>query len=86
MAQQKRSQLFQFKAKHFSFNIDGGRCETCKGDGTVTVEMQFMADVVLTCEQCKGTRFKDEVLEVTYHDKNIHDILELTVYDAFDFF
>ena len=86
MAQQKRSQLFQFKAKHFSFNIDGGRCETCKGDGTATVEMQFMADVVLTCEQCKGTRFKDEVLEVTYHNKNIHDILELTVSDAFDFF
>ena len=86
MARQKRSKLNQFKAKHFSFNIDGGRCNHCKGDGEVTVEMQFMADVVLTCEECKGTRFKEEVLEVQFQEKNIHDLLKLTVQEAYDFF
>ena len=86
MARQKRSKLNQFKAKHFSFNIDGGRCDHCKGDGEVTVEMQFMADVVLTCEECKGTRFKEEVLEVQFQEKNIHDLLKLTVQEAYDFF
>jgi excinuclease ABC subunit A len=86
MARQKRSKLNQFKAKHFSFNIDGGRCDQCKGDGEVTVEMQFMADVVLTCEACKGTRFKEEVLEVQFQEKNIHDLLKLTVQEAYDFF
>jgi len=86
MARQKRSKLNQFKAKHFSFNIDGGRCDQCKGDGEVTVEMQFMADVVLTCETCKGTRFKEEVLEVQFQEKNIHDLLKLTVQEAYDFF
>ena len=86
MARQKRSKLNQFKAKHFSFNIDGGRCDQCKGDGQVTVEMQFMADVVLTCEACKGTRFKEEVLEVQFQEKNIDDLLKLTVQEAYDFF
>ena len=86
MARQKRSKLNQFKAKHFSFNIDGGRCDQCKGDGEVTVEMQFMADVVLICEVCKGTRFKEEVLEVQFQEKNIHDLLKLTVQEAYDFF
>ena len=86
MARQKRSKLNQFKAKHFSFNIDGGRCDQCKGDGEVTVEMQFMADVVLTCEACKGTRFKEEVLEVQFQEKNIHDLLKFTVQEAYDFF
>ena len=86
MARQKRSKLNQFKAKHFSFNIDGGRCDQCKGDGEVTVEMQFMADVVLTCEACKGTRFKEEVLEVQFQEKNIHDLLKLPVQEAYDFF
>jgi len=86
MARQKRSKLNQFKAKHFSFNIDGGRCDQCKGDGEVTVEMQFMADVVLTCEACKGTRFKEEVLKVQFQEKNIHDLLKLTVQEAYDFF
>ncbi len=75
-----------FKASHFSFNIDGGRCDECQGEGIIQIEMQFMADVKLTCESCKGKRFKNEVLEVAYRGKNIHDILELTVDDAIDFF
>src|SRR5207302_9568205 len=68
-----------FTAGHFSFNIPGGRCEACQGDGTVTVEMQFLADVELICEECRGTRFKSAVLEVRYRDKNIHELLGLTV-------
>ena len=68
-----------FTAGHFSFNIPGGRCETCQGDGTVTVEMQFLADVELICEECKGTRYKPQVLEVRYRGKNIHEVLNLTV-------
>jgi excinuclease ABC subunit A len=75
-----------FSAGHFSFNIPGGRCETCQGDGTVTVEMQFLADVELICEECKGTRYKAQVLEARYHGKNIHEVLNLTVKEALKFF
>jgi excinuclease ABC subunit A len=75
-----------FAAGHFSFNIPGGRCETCQGDGTVTVEMQFLADVELICEECKGTRYKPQVLEVRYRGKNIHEVLNLTVKEALKFF
>ncbi|HKT70010.1 MAG TPA: hypothetical protein VJP83_11260, partial [Terriglobales bacterium] len=75
-----------FSAGHFSFNIPGGRCETCQGDGTVTVEMQFLADVELICEECKGTRYKPQVLEVRYRGKNIHEVLNLTVKEALQFF
>ncbi len=75
-----------YTAGHFSFNIPGGRCEACQGDGTVTVEMQFLADVELICEECKGTRYKPEVLEVRYHGKNIHDVLDLTIKEALHFF
>src|ERR1700733_2766124 len=75
-----------FGAGHFSFNIPGGRCETCQGDGTVTVEMQFLADVELICEECQGTRYKAQVLEVLYRGKNIHEVLSLTVKEALKFF
>src|SRR3989440_773042 len=75
-----------YAAGHFSFNVPGGRCETCQGDGTVTVEMQFLADVELVCEECRGTRFKSSVLEVRYHGKNIHEVLQLTVREALAFF
>jgi excinuclease ABC subunit A len=75
-----------FTSGHFSFNIPGGRCETCQGDGTVTVEMQFLADVELICEECKGTRYKSQVLEVRYHGKNIHEVLSLTIKEALRFF
>ena len=75
-----------FSAGHFSFNIPGGRCEVCQGDGTVTVEMQFLADVELICEECKGTRYKPQVLEVRYRGKNIHEVLNLTVKEALKFF
>jgi excinuclease ABC subunit A len=75
-----------FGAGHFSFNIPGGRCETCQGDGTVTVEMQFLADVELVCEECKGTRYKPQVLDVRYRGKNIHEVLNLTVKEALKFF
>ncbi|MEP6924055.1 MAG: excinuclease ABC subunit UvrA [Pyrinomonadaceae bacterium] len=75
-----------FDASHFSFNVPGGRCEVCQGDGTVTVEMQFLADVELLCEECKGTRFKPSVLDVRYKGKNIHDVLNLTVREALTFF
>jgi excinuclease ABC subunit A len=85
-ARQKVSTIRNYKAKHFSFNVDGGRCETCKGEGEVTIEMQFMADVQLLCETCNGKRFKKEVLEVTFNDKNIDDILTMTVEDAVAFF
>ena len=83
---QKLSTIRNYQAKHFSFNVDGGRCETCKGEGEVTIEMQFMADVHLECETCKGKRFKKEVLEVTFSGKNIDDILNLTIDDAIAFF
>lgn len=85
-ADQKLSKIRNYKSKHFSFNVDGGRCETCKGEGVVTIEMQFMADVHLECETCGGKRFKKDVLEVTFHDKNIHDILSMTIDNAIDFF
>ena len=75
-----------FTSGHFSFNIPGGRCETCQGDGTVTVEMQFLADVELICEECKGTRYKAQVLDVRYRGKNIHEVLNLTVKEALRFF
>jgi excinuclease ABC subunit A len=75
-----------YAAGHFSFNIPGGRCENCQGDGTVTVEMQFLADVELICEECKGTRYKPEILEIRYHGKNIHEVLDLTVKSALQFF
>jgi excinuclease ABC subunit A len=80
------SQKRAFTAGHFSFNIPGGRCETCQGDGTVTVEMQFLADVELICEECKGTRYKPQVLTVRYKGKNIHEVLNLTVREALHFF
>jgi excinuclease ABC subunit A len=85
-ASQKLSDIRGYKAKHFSFNVDGGRCETCKGEGEVTIEMQFMADVHLLCDTCNGKRFKKEVLEVTFQGKNIDDILTMTVDDAVTFF
>ena len=75
-----------FKPAHFSFNVPGGRCEECQGEGIIKVEMQFMADVFLECEHCKGRRFKDEVLEISYKGKNIYDILEMTVNQALEFF
>jgi excinuclease ABC subunit A len=71
---------------HFSFNIPGGRCEECQGDGTVTVEMQFLADVELICDECKGTRFKSGILEIKYNGLNIHEVLQLTVREAIQFF
>jgi excinuclease ABC subunit A len=80
------SQKRGFTAGHFSFNIPGGRCETCQGDGTVTVEMQFLADVELVCEECKGTRYKPQVLEVKYRGKSIFEVLNLTVKEALHFF
>jgi excinuclease ABC subunit A len=85
-ARQKVSKLRNYQAKHFSFNVDGGRCETCKGEGVVTIEMQFMADVHLECETCKGKRFKKEVLEATFEGKSIHDVLSMTIDEALDFF
>jgi excinuclease ABC subunit A len=85
-AKQKLSIIRGYKPKHFSFNVDGGRCETCKGEGEVTIEMQFMADVHLECDICGGKRFKKEVLEVKVADKNIDDVLKLTVDDAVSFF
>ena len=85
-AQQPLAKQLGFGAGYFSFNSDGGRCEECKGEGTITVSMQFMADLKLECEACHGKRFKDEVLEVKFHGKNIHDILEMTIGDAINFF
>ncbi len=85
-ARQPLSKIKKLQPKHFSFNVEGGRCEHCKGEGVITIEMQFMADVQLTCEVCEGKRFKDEILEVKYHDKNIHDILSMSVDEAIEFF
>jgi excinuclease ABC subunit A len=85
-SQQPLSKLRGFQPKHFSFNVDGGRCDTCKGEGEQVVEMQFLADVHLTCEVCHGRRFKDEILEVTYREKNIFQVLELSVDEALEFF
>ena len=75
-----------FNSSHFSFNVPGGRCEVCQGSGTVTIEMQFLADVELTCEECRGMRFKQEVLDVKYKGRNIHDVLEMTIREALVFF
>ncbi len=85
-AKQPLSKINGFQPKHFSFNVDGGRCDACKGEGEQIVEMQFLADVHLTCEVCRGRRFKDEVLEVNYKEKNIYDVLEMSVDDALKFF
>lgn len=86
MADQPLSKQMGYTAGYFSFNTEGGRCEECKGEGTVTVEMQFMADLVLECESCHGKRFKNETLEVKYDGMNIYDILEMTVNQAVEFF
>ncbi|MDX6188292.1 excinuclease ABC subunit UvrA [Flavobacterium sp. Fl-318] len=85
-SKEKLSKIRGYQAKHFSFNVDGGRCETCKGEGSINVEMVFMADVQLPCETCGGKRFKKEVLEITFDDKNINDILTMTIDDAIAFF
>jgi excinuclease ABC subunit A len=85
-ADQQLSKQMSYAASHFSFNTDGGRCEECQGEGTVTVEMQFMADLVLECEHCHGKRFKQDILEVKYRDANIFDVLEMTVNQAIEFF
>jgi excinuclease ABC subunit A len=83
---QQAAKIKGFKPKHFSFNVEGGRCETCKGAGETVVSMQFLADVRLTCDECNGFRFQNEVLGVRYKDKNIYDILNLTVEEALEFF
>ncbi len=85
-AKQPLSKMRAFQPKHFSFNVDGGRCDTCKGEGEQLIEMQFLADVHLRCESCGGKRFKEEVLEVTYKEKSIHDVLEMSVDEAIEFF
>ncbi|WP_348798729.1 excinuclease ABC subunit UvrA [Flavobacterium adhaerens] len=85
-AKEKLSKVRGYQAKHFSFNVDGGRCETCKGEGTINVEMVFMADVQLPCETCSGKRFKKEILEVNFDGKNINDILTMTIDDSILFF
>ena len=85
-ADQQASKLNGYSAKHFSFNVDGGRCESCKGEGEVTVEMQFMADVKLRCDSCDGKRFKREILEVRFAEKNIYDVLSMSVDEALAFF
>jgi len=85
-SQTRDAQSKGFDPSHFSFNVPGGRCDVCEGDGTVTVEMQFLADVELVCEECKGTRFKPQVLDVRYRGKNINDVLSMTVREAMSFF
>ena len=85
-SKQKLSILRNYQPKHFSFNVDGGRCETCKGEGAVTIEMQFMADVQLKCDDCSGKRFKKQILEVKFNTKTIDDILNMTIDDAISFF
>ena len=85
-SEQQASVQNNFKASHFSFNIEGGRCEECQGEGIIRVEMQFMAPVELTCEACKGMRFRRDILEVRYHGKNIYDMLEMTIDEAIEFF
>ena len=82
----REAQARGFDPSHFSFNLPGGRCDVCQGDGTVTVEMQFLADVELVCEECKGTRFKQQILDVRYRGKNVHDVLNMTVREAITFF
>lgn len=85
-AEQQGSKQAGYTASHFSFNIDGGRCEECQGEGIIRVEMQFMADVELECEVCKGQRFKKDILDIRYHERNIHDVLEMTINEAIEFF
>ncbi|MEE4198205.1 MAG: excinuclease ABC subunit UvrA [Bacteroidales bacterium] len=85
-AEQPGSKINHFKPSHYSFNIDGGRCEECQGEGVIKVEMQFMADVTLICESCQGKRFKEEILEIKYREKNIADVLDMTVNEAIEFF
>jgi excinuclease ABC subunit A len=85
-AEQQASVQAGFKPAHFSFNVEGGRCEECQGEGVIRVEMQFMADVELTCEACKGMRFKRDILDVRFQEKNIHDVLEMTIDEAIEFF
>ena len=85
-SKEKLSKIRGYLPKHFSFNVDGGRCETCKGEGTINVEMVFMADVQLPCETCHGKRFKKEILEVDFDGKNIHEVLTMTIDDALAFF
>jgi len=85
-SKQPLSKIRGFQPKHFSFNVDGGRCDTCKGEGEQIVEMQFLADVHLTCEVCGGKKFKEEVLEVTYKEKNVYEVLEMSVDEALEFF
>ncbi len=85
-AKEKLSKIRGYQSKHFSFNVDGGRCETCKGEGSINVEMVFMADVQLVCDTCNGKRFKKEILEVMFQDKNIDDVLRMTIDDAVAFF
>ena len=85
-SEQNTSKINNYKPAHFSFNVDGGRCDECQGEGAIKIEMQFMADVKLVCETCNGKKFKDEILEVEYQGKNIYDILELTINEAIDFF
>jgi len=86
MANQQLSKIRGYEPKHFSFNVDGGRCDTCKGEGEQIIEMQFLADISLECEECKGKRFKQEVLEVRYKEKNISEILDLSIDEALEFF
>jgi len=85
-ASQQMAKLRGYKPGYFSFNIEGGRCEECEGEGVVKIEMQFMADIFLTCENCGGKRFKDEVLDIKYREKNIHDILNMTINQSIEFF
>ena len=85
-AEQQLAKQLGFTAAHFSFNVDGGRCEECQGEGVITVEMQFMADIELVCDSCHGKRFKSDVLEVKYRDRNIFDVLNMTVNQAIEFF
>lgn len=85
-SKQKSAKVLGFKPKHFSFNVDGGRCDDCKGEGVINVSMQFMADIELECETCKGARFKNEILDIKFDEKNISDILHMTVDEALEFF
>ena len=85
-AEQPLSKQMGFTSQYFSFNADGGRCDECKGAGTITVEMQFMADLVLECEACHGHRFKQDILDVRYNGKNIDDVLNMTISEAIEFF
>lgn len=85
-AEQPLAKQEGFNAQHFSFNAEGGRCEECKGAGTITVEMQFMSDIILECDACHGKRFKKDILDVRFHEKNIYDVLEMTVSEAVTFF